>query len=307
MKKPKVFQRQRHFDGDSCNMPQDVALKKSTLGKLCTGKLLQCQLINSIVQIAIGACILHAMSSGIGFAQTDLKTEIDQREAQAAVHVRMTEARLVATKQATISAEMAGSISEILAPKGSRVNAGDILAKIKCSVPEARLAKAQSDLREAVAIRNSNQKLSDLNSVGTLEMALAAIRVEKSRAQLDDFVAQVERCILKAPFEGIIVDQFKEVGEYLKVGEPVVDLINPSELKVHFLAPTNWLKWLQPNTKFRFSSHELDHVVWGKVTLIGTRADPINRLIRLEGKLTDSFGPLMPGMTGRVHFNGGSE
>jgi len=265
------------------------------------------QLVNFIVQVAIGACILHAMSSSVGFAQMSLKPGIDQREAKADAHVQMTEARLVATQKATISSEMAGSIGDLLELKGSQVNAGDVLAKIKCSVPEARLAKAQSDLREAVAIRNSNQTLSDLNSVGNLEMELAAIRVEKARAQLDAFAAQVERCILKAPFKGILVDYYREVGEYLKVGEPVFDLINPSELKVHFLAPTKWLKWLQPDMEFTFSSHELDHVVRGKVTLIGTRADPVNRLIRLEGKLTDSFGHLRQGMTGRVRFKGVSE
>jgi HlyD family secretion protein len=150
---------------------------------------------------------------------------------------------VVARRQATVSAEITGRISELLVEEGARVEQGQVLARL-----DDTRARIQLDLlmaqREAAATR-PRALLAQLNEAQTvLQRAetLAAreigsqAAVTAARAQVDSLTAQIsaaradyqavaaqvraqedliDRHIVRAPFSGIVIAKNAQVGEIL--------------------------------------------------------------------------------------------
>lgn len=212
------------------------------------------------------------------------------------------QARLIAHKEARLSVEMAGKIQAFHVEEGASFRAGDVLADLACGVERAQLKKAQTSLEEAEQILAANERLATHRSIGDLELSLSKVRANRAKADVAIVSAQVERCQVKAPFDGVLARRHKREAEYIRVGEPLIDVINVATLEVEFLAPSAWLEWLKPGAEFTLSLNELALELPGELTQIGVSVDPVSRTVRLKGELTEIFDGVAPGMSGDVRF-----
>jgi HlyD family secretion protein len=150
---------------------------------------------------------------------------------------------VVARRQATVSAEITGRIREVYVEEGTRVDEGDILARLdddrariqldllraQLSASGSRINALQAQLGEArrVLVRASELESRAIGSeanvtaaqaqVDSLVAQLSAARSDAtaSRAMVRSQEDLVERHVVRAPFAGVVIAKNAQVGEIL--------------------------------------------------------------------------------------------
>ena len=150
---------------------------------------------------------------------------------------------VVARRQATVSSKTTGKVLEVLVEEGMAVAAGQVLAVLDDSIPQARLALAEAQVAAAkaslgeieVAIQEAKLKLdrsrdlAERNLASQAEhdrdrLAVEALRARHARAERDIEVAErnltVQRRLLsdleiRAPFSGIVIAKAAQPGEMI--------------------------------------------------------------------------------------------
>jgi RND family efflux transporter MFP subunit len=148
---------------------------------------------------------------------------------------------VTARRSATVSAQITGTLTEVLIEEGDRVEKGQVLAQLESSQQQAMLAQAQAGARAAQAqlvqmqaqlAQNQRdlkrqqdivaRKLASTQSlelaqtqVDTQAAAVAAQRKQVDVAQANVQAAQVQLdyCTVRAPFTGMVTAKAAQVGE----------------------------------------------------------------------------------------------
>jgi RND family efflux transporter MFP subunit len=148
---------------------------------------------------------------------------------------------VTARREATVSAQITGTLTKVLIEEGERVEAGQVLATLEDTAQKATLAQAQANLGAARAqlaqfqaqLLQSRRDLDRAEGlaarrlVSTQAVELARTQVETQRSQLETQRRQVDLagagvraaqvqldyCTVRAPFAGVVIAKAAQVGE----------------------------------------------------------------------------------------------
>jgi RND family efflux transporter MFP subunit len=148
---------------------------------------------------------------------------------------------VTARREATVSAQITGTMTEVLIEEGDHVRAGQVLARLEDTSQRAALAQAQAQLHSAQALLVQSQAQLSQNqrdvkraedlvqrklvSEQAVEQARTLVdtqsaQLESQRKQIDLAAAnvrsaevQLEYCTIHAPFTGVVIAKSAQVGE----------------------------------------------------------------------------------------------
>ncbi|MBZ0221883.1 MAG: efflux RND transporter periplasmic adaptor subunit [Dokdonella sp.] len=148
---------------------------------------------------------------------------------------------VVARRQATVSAQITGTLTQVLIEEGERVEKGQVLATLEDTAQKAMLAQARANLRSAQAqllqartqLAQNQRDLTRADDLVARQLVsrqaaeLARTQVESQRALVDAQAKQVEvaqasvagaqvqldYCTVRAPFTGVVIAKAAQVGE----------------------------------------------------------------------------------------------
>lgn len=206
--------------------------------------------------------------------------------------------------EAVLSSDIGGRILELPVDSGEAFAKGDLLIGFDCSFHQAELAAARAELIRARRVLANTQQLAQLNSVGQLDVALAEADVAKANAQVRTRGLYVQRCQIRAPYDGRVVE--RPVNRYETVGkdQELMSVIASAGLRVRLIVPSRWLAWLAPGARFELKIDETGRTHAAEVTTIGARIDPVSQTVPLRGRLVgDRPADLLPGMSGTAQFD----
>lgn len=209
-------------------------------------------------------------------------------------------AQLKAVQYATLAAELGARIKRLPIKEGGRFAQDDILVELDCSVQEAQKLKAQAELDGASHTLRANEQMRALKSVGALEVSLAKSARDRAAAELKSLQAQLEKCIIKAPFAGVMGDRRVQQYEYIQAGQPVLEVFDDSMFEVEFLTPSKWISWLKPGLSFELEIDELKTRIPVTIARVGTRIDPVSQSLKVTGEIKNPSRDLKPGMSGQA-------
>jgi RND family efflux transporter MFP subunit len=198
--------------------------------------------------IAGGALILILIAAGIGLLRS--------KQSAVAVHTAMAQPMttggpsasvldatgyVTARREATVSAQITGTLTEVLIEEGDHVKVGQVLARLEETSQRAALAQAEAQLHSAQALlvqfqaqlsqdqrdvkRAEDLVLRKLVSEQAVEQARTlvdtqAAQLEGQRRQIELAAAnvrsarvQLEYCTIHAPFTGVVIAKAAQVGE----------------------------------------------------------------------------------------------
>lgn len=192
--------------------------------------------------------------------------------------------RLVAHRFGVVSVLSKGVVTEFEARVGDRVQKDDVLAKLlsdslmwarelrRAEVDSAKAslvnAKTQASLRRQELKRLDNLKKSAAFSAARFEDAqkeLAKAESDAARAEADIAratanlnLAQIDldNAEIKAPYPGVVSAVHTEVGSYLNIGEPVVTLIDDTNMELEADVPASRILGLTPGTAVSFTTRD---------------------------------------------------
>jgi HlyD family secretion protein len=158
---------------------------------------------------------------------------------------------ITARRAATVSAQVTGTLTEVLIDEGDHVKAGQVLARLESTAQKASLAQSQAQLQAARAllvqskaqlkqvyrdlVRNEDLVARHLVSMQALETARTLVetqvsQVESQRRQVDLAEAMLKGAqvaldytTVRAPFSGVIIAQPAQEGEFTSPMSPGSD------------------------------------------------------------------------------------
>ncbi len=221
------------------------------------------------------------------------------------------ESRLVST----VAGEISGLVESFLAREGQVVKQGQVLAQLRRTSLELRLRAAVAQLKEDEA----RQKLAERTLERARELSEGGIysqqqldealfefnawqgRIERLRAEIEQFKHDLEQTTIRAPYDGVVVRENTQIGEWLEAGGTVVELLSLEQLEVSLDLPERYFDALRMKAPVRISFESLPGVEFdGQVQSIIPRADPQARTFPIKLSLSNPQGRIAVGMLARV-------
>ncbi len=164
---------------------------------------------------------------------------------------RIVDGTVEAVNQATVSAQTAGRVAEILYDVNDVVPAGAVIMRLKGTEQRATLAAAQASLTEARArsaeAAASYQRIADMYtrhvvSKSQLDQATAnrdaaAARLASAEAGITTAKEGVGYTEVRAPYGGVVTKRLVEVGEAVSPGTPLMTGLSLKDLRVNTYVP----------------------------------------------------------------------
>jgi membrane fusion protein, multidrug efflux system len=237
---------------------------------------------------------------------------------------------LLAFEESPIYARTNGYLVRWYKDIGSRVEKGELLAKIDTpevdqELNQSRAARlqilAQMDLAKISAGRWENLRKTD--SVSAQEADQYASALEQSKANLAAADANVRRLEqlegfkdVYAPFSGVLTRRNVDPGALINAGAGVgtgaagrelFDLARVDPLRVYTSVPQAYAPYIKVGAKTAVTLQEFPgQKFYGTVARTAESIDPSTRTLLTEVDVPNKDGRLLPGSFGEVHFAVGS-
>jgi RND family efflux transporter MFP subunit len=209
-------------------------------------------------------------------------------------------AQLAPRRYTTLAAEIGAKVSRLPVQESEGFDAGQTLIQFDCSLQQAQFNRAKATLNAAEKIWRANQRLTELNSIGKLELDTSEAEVLKAHADVAGTQAIISKCSVIAPYAGRVAEQKVREQQYVQPGQALLEILDDSALELEFIVPSRWLAWVVPQQGFQVQIDETGRSYPAKVTRIAARVDPISQSVKLTGMIDGSFDELISGMSGRV-------
>lgn len=219
--------------------------------------------------------------------------------------------------QSAIGFRVAGKISDREVEVGSLVKQGDLLFKLDPTDYELQLRMAEAEVTSAEATlkqaRNEASRLEKLRAISAIsqsefDMIIAArdvaeARLESAKKRLDSANNQAQYCQLKADRDGLVVGVIAEVGQVVNIGQPVVTLMQGSELEALVSVPENQIELVRAGSATAAVWSDKSSRYPAELRELSPMADATTRTFDARFRLLQVDSKLAPGMTASIELS----
>jgi RND family efflux transporter MFP subunit len=219
-------------------------------------------------------------------------------------------------REATVRAELGGSMLQVTVEEGQTVRRGQLLGRIETRTLESAKLSAASALRSAenglaVARREAEraEKLVAAGALAARDLDVARNSVTSAEAQVADAqsrLAAAERelgdAIINAPIAGIISRKAVNTGDVVAVGTELFTIIDPSSMRLEASVPSDDLRRLKRGSMVDFQVRGYDQKLEGEIERIAPQADQTTRQVPIFVAVPNTEGRFVAGLfaEGRV-------
>ena len=225
---------------------------------------------------------------------TTVQQERWQRSLQAIGSLRAVNAVRVAN-------EIAGVVESIEFESGQRVAAGDLLITLNSETDQAALDTLQAEQRLAEQQFKRFADLVKQRAASQADFDEARANLDAAKARVHEQQAIMDKKSIRAPFAGVVGLRLVDLGQFLAVGTPIVQIGMLHPIYVDFTIPERDLPRLavgdqvevqvaaQPQQKFT-----------GSVLALETSVNEDSRTMQIRAQLPNPDLVLRPGMFANV-------
>jgi membrane fusion protein (multidrug efflux system) len=220
-------------------------------------------------------------------------------------------------REASVRAQVGGSVLQTLVDAGQAVRAGQTLARIEGGGLQDVFLSARAGVTSAsnsadIARRELEraQKLLAAGAIAERDMeqarrnAIAAnAALADARARLSTAQKQVGNTVVTAPISGVVSERAVSAGDVVQPGGAMFTVVDPSSMRLEGSVPAEQLNQVRLGAPVTFSVNGYPGRTFsGRVTRINPTADPATRQVRILISIPNTEGRLVGGLfaTGRV-------
>jgi HlyD family secretion protein len=229
------------------------------------------RIINFALSIVAMAALVAAVVYFLNNRPLQVQVAVPEKDVPVQVFgLGTVEAQVVSS----IGFEVGATLVELTADDGSRVKAGDELARLHATEQQARLARANAGVHSAeailartssmvdrqaavlaqkqevnrrqqelvknrvISVERAEETTKDLrvaeadHALAVADEAVARAALEAARADFSHENILLDHHILKAPFDGIVMERTRDLGDVVKAGDTVYTIVDPDSLRV---------------------------------------------------------------------------
>jgi RND family efflux transporter MFP subunit len=224
---------------------------------------------------------------------------------------------LMADKDATVRAEVSGSILQVTAAEGEQVRRGALLARIEDQALGDAYKSVQSAVRSAqqalgVAEREAvrTETLVKGGALAERELDTARNAVTAAQAQLEDarsrlasVAKQLSNLTIRSPLEGVVAARPVNAGDVVSPGTELYRIIDPRSMRLQASVPSESLSAIKVGLPVQFQVRGYPGQTFeGRIERISPTADPVTRQVSIFVTIPNTAGRLVAGLfaEGRV-------
>ena len=267
-------------------------------------------LISAGITIAIALWLASGHIGG-GTKTYDLDGTPDLAETpQASVRVRQQNAeevtrsiivngRTAPARVVDLNAETDGRVTSIGVERGDRFDAGDVIVRLDQRDRRARLAQAEATVKQRELEFEARAKLKGDSYVSEAQLQEADALLETAKAELTRARLDLDYMVIRAPFDGALQDRQVEIGDFVKLGDPVATIVDDRTLIVRASIAEYEAHFVR---KGGAGSAKLadGQKVKGTIRYIAPVADEATRTFNVELEIDNTDGSLRAGMTAEL-------
>jgi membrane fusion protein (multidrug efflux system) len=201
----------------------------------------------------------------------------------------------------SIANDAAGLVARIDFQSGAVVKEGQVLVELDMRVERGQLAsaRAKKDLAETDAVRARNLFAS--GSISKAEVDNANSTLNAATADVSALEGEIQRKIVRAPFDGKLGIRLVNVGQYLAAGTPITVIESGEPIYVDFSLPQQDLGLVAVGMPVRLAVAASDAgpaplQAEGSIFTVEPAVDPTTRNIKLRAHVPPEAVWLRPGM-----------
>ncbi|QQE11051.1 efflux RND transporter periplasmic adaptor subunit [Planctomycetota bacterium] len=220
--------------------------------------------------------------------------------------------RLQELQMSEIASEVEGKVLRVPVEEGDRVTGGKtVIAEIDSTWVKLNLKQAEADLasREAKLLKSESdlvqlERLAKVNSAKPKEVTDMRAQVQSERADLESSRAAVERAkeqlgrlTIIAPFDGLVVKQMTEEGQWVSPGGSIAEIISDGKVDAKVNVPERYINQISVGDQVNVVIDALGTITKGEVLSVTPMGSNTSRTFPVKVRLDDMEGKLLPGMS----------
>ena len=210
---------------------------------------------------------------------------------------------LLPNQRVIMRSEIDGVIENIYFDEGDEIVNNKKLIDISTKELSLKLKIAFADSKLAETNLKRDEKLAKDNLIPNAQ--LDQTRTFAERALLNRELAKISlnKSIINSPLSGTAKTRFVKVGEFVRKGDRLVEILNVDRILVKVNIPEQEILQINIGQKVDIELYILEKKLFeGKVKKIGLEADASNRTFPVEIEVNNRERELRPGMLARVTF-----
>jgi len=200
-----------------------------------------------------------------------------------------------------LSAETDGRVESIGARRGANIDRNTVIVRLDERDRSARLAQAEATVRQREVEYEARAKLKAESYVSEAQLQEGVALLEAAKAELTRARLDLEYMQVRAPFDGALQARAVEIGDFLKVGDPIATFVdnrtiivsaNVSEFDAHFVH-------VGMTAKATLATGEDVH---GSIRYVAPVADEATRTFTVELEVDNRDGAIRAGGTAELYI-----
>lgn len=229
------------------------------------------------------------------------KVTVRDMEALSVADIITLQGDLEPARTITVKSETRGRVESIYVDNGTRVEKGAQLIALATDDRQARLEKAQAELKLREVQLDAAKKLEAKRMVSGNQVEEAVANVAAAKAAVKQVKVKLNQTRIKASFAGIVNHRHVELGDYLSPGDPIVDLIDDAHVKIVARVPQQHISKLSNGQSVE--AELLDGTkINGELSYVSHNADSATRTFRMEA-IAQQSAKLRLGQSARVRLS----
>lgn len=204
----------------------------------------------------------------------------------------------------TVAAEAAGRVVKITAHPGQIVKKGEVLALLDVTDYNLQRNQAQAEVARLEALTTNqsriverNQALVKKNFISqnalddvTTQHAALQQQLDGAKAQMAIIEHTRAKTTVVAPIDGVVQKQIVSTGDFVKIGDPLLQIISKQKLRAHLPLPENIAAKIHAGIKVRLSTPTSSDEVISTIRELKPLISETSRAVDVIADVTDQAG-----------------
>ena len=196
-----------------------------------------------------------------------------------------------------------GKINYIAAEEGQMLNRGQLAATLDPTNYSLAKQAADVQVQQFTDEYNRLKIMHDRTSVSESDFKKIGFALDEASTQQRLQAKNLSDTKLYSPISGVLLKKLAETGEITGVGNPILVIADISTVKVNAYIPENELHNIQLGQNATVEISALDTSFQGKVTEVGSAADPSSRAFTVKVEVPNPKLLIRPGMVAEIKLS----
>jgi membrane fusion protein (multidrug efflux system) len=207
---------------------------------------------------------------------------------------------VLANESLEIHPEVNGRLTYLNIPDAADIKEGTILARINDAELQASLSKSNVQLSLAEKTEDRQKKLLAVNAINQSEYDVSLNTLNNIKADIELLKAQIDKTIIKAPFNGVLGLRMLSPGAYVTPQTILTTIQQVNKVKIDFSIPNIYASLIKKGTVVSVSSND-NKMVSATIVAIESQIDVSTR--NIKARAVSEGMQLTPGSFVKVYIN----